>query len=100
MSLGSMIQSPSPRLIPGSTGPLMIEDCLNDQGCGYPVDDAAMSLTCVAGFVEDLVGFMGGEALVPEVDRQLRHGRQLRRKGLDLCGLGSKLAIPANWIAY
>jgi hypothetical protein len=33
---------------------------LQDEGGGDLVDDAAMFLACVAGFVEDLVGIAGG----------------------------------------
>jgi hypothetical protein len=47
---------------------VFIEEGLEDQGGGYLIDDAAVLLAGVAGFIEDLVGFAGGEALVPEVD--------------------------------
>jgi hypothetical protein len=38
---------------------------LQDEGGGDLVDDAAVLLAGLPGFVEDLVGFAGGEALVP-----------------------------------
>ena len=38
---------------------------MQNQGGGYLVYYFAVLLTGVAGFIEDLVGFAGGEALVP-----------------------------------
>lgn len=37
-----------------------VEEGLKDEGCGDLIDEAAVLLAGVAGFVEDLVGFAGG----------------------------------------
>jgi hypothetical protein len=53
----------------------------------------------VACLVEDLVGFMRGEAFVPEVDGELCEFAQLGGEGLDLCSLRVGRAIEAERIA-
>ena len=49
----------------GATG---VKEGLEDQGGGDLVYDLLVVLEGVAGFVENLVCFAGGEALVPQVD--------------------------------
>ncbi len=42
-----------------------VEKTLEDEGGGYLVDDGAVPLAGVAGLIQNLVRFAGGEALVP-----------------------------------
>lgn len=46
----------------------LVEEGLENEGGGYLIDEAAVLLAGMAGFIEDLMGFSGGEALIPEVD--------------------------------
>ena len=46
------------------------EKRLQDQNRRHLIDHFAMSLSLVAGLVEDLVGFSRGEALVPQMNGQ------------------------------
>jgi hypothetical protein len=73
---------------------------LQDQRGGYLVDYSAMLLAGVAGFVEDLVGFAGGQALVPEVDGQAGESAQLGGKGLSFNGLGAGFAGQVHGVAH
>jgi hypothetical protein len=73
---------------------------LQDEGSGDLVDDAAVLLTLVASLVEDLVGFAGGEALVPPVDGQTGERAELCGKGLRFGGLGAELAGEVNGVAH
>jgi hypothetical protein len=58
-----------------------------------------MSLACVAGLVENLVSFAGGEALVPQVDGQPGERAKLGGEGLRFGGLGTDVAGEMDWIA-
>lgn len=49
----------------GWGGVVVFEEGLKDEGGGDLIDDFTVLLAGVAGFVKDLVGFAGGEALVP-----------------------------------
>jgi hypothetical protein len=58
-----------------------------------------MLLAGVAGFVEKLVGFAGGQPFVAEVDGQAGQSAQFGGKGLNLGGLGADVAGKMHWIA-
>jgi hypothetical protein len=60
----------------------VIEERLQDQSGRNLVDYAAMVLTGAAGLVEDLVRFAGGQALIPEVNREPRPFPQFGSEGL------------------
>ena len=62
---------------------------MEDQSGGYLVYHAAVLLAGAAGFIEDLVGFAGGQALVPEVNGQAGEVLEFGGKGLGLDGLGT-----------
>jgi len=72
---------------------------LEDEGGGDLIDDAAVVLAGVASFIEDLVRFAGGEAFVPEMNRQPGEGAKLRGEGLGLEGTGAGIAGEMNGIA-
>jgi hypothetical protein len=57
---------------------------LQNQGGGYLIHNFAVLLARVSGFIEDLVGFAGGEALVPHMDGPAGQGTQFGSKGLGL----------------
>jgi hypothetical protein len=66
---------------------LFVEEGLEDEDGGDLVDDAAVLLAGVAGLIEDLVGFAGGEALVPEVDGKAGERAEFGGKCLIYGGL-------------
>jgi hypothetical protein len=59
-----------------------------------------MVLAGMAGLVENLMGFAGGEALVPEVDGEAGESAKLSRKCLGLFGLGAEFAGEVDGIAH
>jgi hypothetical protein len=59
-----------------------------------------MLLAGVAGFVENLVGFAGGQPFVAEVDGQAGQSAQFGGKGLNLGGLGAEFAGEVQGIAH
>jgi hypothetical protein len=71
----------------------------NERG-GYLVYDAAVLLAGAAGFIENLVGFAAGQALVPQVDGQASQLSQLSGKGLGFGGLGAQFAGQMHGIAH
>jgi len=77
----------------------VVEEGLEDEGGGDLVDDLAVGLAGVAGLVEDLVGFAGGEALVPEVDGEAGEGGELGGEGLGFGGLGAGVAGEVGGVA-
>jgi hypothetical protein len=77
----------------------LVEEGLKDEGCGDLIDEAAVVLAGVAGFVEDLVGFAGGEALVPEVDGEAGELAEFGGKGLIEGGLLAFVAGEVDGIA-
>jgi hypothetical protein len=85
-------------LIPGPEF-LVVEEGLEDKGCGDLVDDAAVLLSRLPGLVEDLVGFAGGKALVPQVDGQACEGAKLGGEGLVFFGLGAEVAGEVDGVA-
>ena len=72
---------------------------MEDQSGGDLVYEAAMGLTGVACLVEDLVGFMRGEAFVPEVDGELCEFAQLGGEGMSFRCLRGGLSVEAERIA-
>lgn len=72
---------------------------MQDEGGGDLVDDAAVFLAGVAGFVKNLVGFARGEALVPQVDGQAGERAELGGECLRFGGLGADLAGEMNRVA-
>ena len=76
-----------------------MKERLEDQGGGDLVDYAAVGLTGVTGLIEDAVGFVAGEAFVPEVDGELGQLGKLRCECLDLGGLLGDLALRAERVA-
>jgi len=80
--------------------PLFVKEGLQDERGGDLVDNSAVGLAGVTGFVEHLMGFVGGESLIPGVNRELRELSQFRGEGLDLNGLGGDLAIRAERVPY
>ena len=56
---------------------------MEDQGGGNLIDQGFVVLAVVAGFVEYLVGFVGGEAFVPEMDG---HAGELAEFDCELTG--------------
>jgi hypothetical protein len=62
---------------------------LENQGGGHLIHDFAVLLARVAGLVEDAVGLVGGEALVPEADRKAGEFRQIVSEGLRFGSAGA-----------
>jgi hypothetical protein len=60
----------------------VVQKGLQDQGGRNLVDDAAMVLAGMAGFVEDLVSLAGGQALIPEMNGEARKFSQFGGEGL------------------
>ncbi len=58
-----------------------------------------MLLAGVAGLVENLVGLMAGEALIPEMDGQAGELAELLGKGLTLQSLRADLSGKLEWVA-
>ena len=58
-----------------------------------------MGLACMAGLVDDLVGFARGEALVPQVDGQAGESSKFGGEGLRLGGLWADIAGEVNGVA-
>ena len=58
-----------------------------------------MLLAGVAGFIQDLMGFARGQALVPEVNGQAGQLTQLRGEGLGLGGLRAQVAGEMHRVA-
>ena len=84
------------RRIPGFG---FVEKRLQNEGGGDLIDDLTVLLAGVAGLVKDLVGFVRGQPLVPQVDRQAGELAQLFRKGLRFCGLRTCFTGEADGIA-
>ena len=78
----------------------LIEKLLQDQRCRYLVDELAVRLPSVAGLVENLVGLVASQALVPEMDRQPGQLAQLGGKGLNFRRLRADLTGEMHRIAH
>lgn len=65
---------------------------MQDERGGDLIDDAAVILPGMTRFIENLVRFLRGEALVPEVDRQAGQCAQLCGKSLRFSGAGALFA--------
>jgi len=59
-----------------------------------------MLLAGVARFIENLVGFAGGQPLVPQVDGEAGQRAQFGGKGLDFGGLGTDAAHQMHRVAH
>lgn len=68
------------------------EKVLEDEGGGDLIDDAGVLPAGMAGLVEDLVGFVGGEALILKVEGQAGELGELEGEGAGFFGLGTGLA--------
>jgi hypothetical protein len=71
----------------------------NQGGCDL-IYDFAVFLAGVAGFVENLVGFAGGEALVPKMDGETAQFAKLVRKNLRFGCLGAGIAGKMDRVSY
>ena len=82
-----------------------VEPGLKNEDGGYLVDDVFSSYALgvggsgVAEGVEVAVSLGGGEALVPEVDREVELGAEGVGEGLGACGLGALVAGHVEGIA-
>jgi len=65
----------------------IIEKSLQNQCSGHLIDHAPMFLAGMAGLVEDMVGFLGSQALVAKVNGQAGKLAQLGGKGAGFGGL-------------
>ena len=74
------------------SGTLLVEKRLQNERGGDLVDHAAVLLAGVAGFIQNLVGFAGGQTLVPQVDGQAGQFAELGGKGLGFGGLRAGFA--------
>jgi hypothetical protein len=72
---------------------------LQNQRGGDLVYNTAVLLASVAGFVEYLVCFAGGETLIAKMDRQTAQLPQSCGKGLRLCRLQAYVAGQMYWVA-
>ena len=72
---------------------------LQDQRCGYLVDDAAMILTSMTRFIEQLVRLMGRKAFIPKVNWQPRQFAKFCRKNMHLFRLLADFAGHRQRIA-
>ena len=68
----------------GGWSAAVVEKGLQNQRGGDLIDDFGVVLAGVASLVKKGVGFLGGEALVPEVDGQAGERAELGGEGLDL----------------
>lgn len=78
---------------------MAVEEGLKDEGGGYLVYNAAVGLAGVAGLVEDLGGFVRGEAFVPEVDWERGEFAEFVGQGMDFGGLWSDCPVEAEGVA-
>ena len=76
-----------------------IQERLQNKRRCHLINDAAVVLACVAGFVKNLVSLLGGQALVPQVNRQAGQLAQLRCKCLCDGRLRSCLAGKMERVA-
>lgn len=83
-----------------ATFALLIEKRLQDHGGGNLVDDAAVCLTCVARFIQQVVRLVRREALVPKVNRQSGEFAEMGGEGLNLGGLRADFARELERIAH
>ena len=70
-----------------------------DDDGGHLIDDVFAIALGVAGFVEDLVGGDGGEALVPEVDGEVGALAEFGGELLDFGGPGGDIAGEVEGVA-
>lgn len=77
-----------------------IEKGLKDKRGGDLIDNPAVLLSGVPCLIQDLMGFVRGQPLVPHVDRQARELAQFDRECLRLCGLRARFSGKPHRIAY
>jgi hypothetical protein len=70
----------------------------NEHG-GHLVDDVFVVLAGAAGFIEELMGFAGGEALVPGVDRQASERAEFGGELLHFLGARAGFAGEMEGVA-
>ena len=63
------------------------------------IDYSVVILAGMAGLVEDLMGFAGGEAFVPEMEGQAGEGGEFSGEGLGFGGLTALVAGEMDGIA-
>jgi hypothetical protein len=78
----------------------LIEKRLENQRGGYLIHDGAMVLPRVACLIEDLVGLLRGQALIPHVDGQPGQFAQLGCECLRSCRSRALVARHVQGIAY
>jgi hypothetical protein len=72
---------------------------LQNQRGGDLIDDAVMLLAGMTCFVENLVGLVGGQALIPEVDGKAGQLTEGGGEGLSLDGLRADFAAQMDRVA-
>jgi hypothetical protein len=78
---------------------VVVQEGLQDQDGCYLVDQGLVFLAGFAGCVEDGVGFAGGEALVPEMEREVGEGGELFGENAGFFGLRAGLAGEVERVA-
>ena len=73
---------------------------MQDQDRGHLIDDFLVFLAGVARFVEELMGFARGEALVPEVDAKTSELAQFGGELLRFDGARARFARKLERVAY
>jgi hypothetical protein len=76
-----------------------VQEALQDEDGGNLIDHGAVIRTGTSGSVQVPVGFGGGEALVPEVDRKTSLFAQDAGEFLGLGGLGAQISGHVKRIA-
>ena len=71
---------------------MVVQERLQDEDGCYLIDQWLVFLAGFAGSVEDGVGFAGGEALVPEMEREVGEGGELLGEGAGFFGLRAGFA--------
>jgi len=79
---------------------LLLHERLQDERGGHLVNDSAVFLAGVAGFVQNLMGLARGQPLIPQVDGQTGQRAQFGGKGLSFGGLWTHLAGKMHGIAH
>jgi hypothetical protein len=72
---------------------------LQNQRGGNLIDDAAVLLARVAGLIQNLMGFVGGKALVPKMNGQAGQLAERGGESLGFDGLRAEFATEMNRVA-
>jgi hypothetical protein len=78
----------------------LVEKRLKDKGGGDLINNPTVLLAGVTGLIQDLVGFVRSQSLVPQVDGQAGELAQLGCEGLRFCGLRASFAGKADRVAH